>query len=104
MPLNIRLMLSCLLAACSSLASSPATTAHSSESDVRQTRTSIETSVTPRLETEMSAAPLVEERRPRVVKPLPLPELTAASLHLNNKIDQNLLEAIQSHLGASYHF
>ncbi len=52
----------------------------------------------------MSAAPLVEERRPRVVKPLPLPELTAASLHLNNKIDQNLLEAIQSHLGASYHF
>jgi len=52
----------------------------------------------------MAAPPIVEERRPRVVKPIPLPELTATSLNLSDKLEQNLLLAIQSHLGASYHF
>ena len=52
----------------------------------------------------MSAPSATEERRPRVVKPAPLPDLTAASLNLGNRVDQNLLAAIQSHIGASYHF
>jgi len=52
----------------------------------------------------MSAPSTTEESRPRVVKPLPLPSLTAASLNLSNRFDQDLLTAIQSHLGATYHF
>ena len=52
----------------------------------------------------MSAPSTTEESRPRVVKPLPLPSLTAASLNLSNRFDQDLLTAIQSRLGATYHF
>ncbi len=52
----------------------------------------------------MAAPAAAEERRPRLVKPLPLPDLTAVSLNLSNRLDQDLLASIQSHLGAFYHF
>ncbi len=101
--MNIRLLFPRVLVGCAALFFTSAAFAQSSETDVRPTRSAIETAVT-RLDTEMAAPPIVEERRPRLVKPIPLPELTAASLNLSDTRDQNLLLAIQSHLGASYHF
>ena len=101
--MNIRLLFPRVLVGCAALFFTTTAFAQSSENDLRPIRSAIETSAT-RLETEISAPPIVEERRARVVKPIPLPELTAASLNLSDKFDQNLLLAIQSHLGASYHF
>jgi cell wall-associated NlpC family hydrolase len=102
--LNIRILFPRLLVVCATLLFSSAVIAQSSESDPRPARTNVEVNGSIRLETEMSAPSATEERRPRVVKAAPLPDLTAAALNLGNRIDQNLLAAIQSHIGASYHF
>jgi cell wall-associated NlpC family hydrolase len=82
--------------------------AQSSEADPRPTTTVIN-----RLESEPVAAP-VEEGRPRVVSPsgpaknflerANKPVALAPTISLTNRFDQSLLTAIQSHLGASYHF
>jgi cell wall-associated NlpC family hydrolase len=75
--------------------------AQSSETDPRPTNTSIN-----RLETEPLAMPL-EESRPRTVAPAARTTVKAAlvpTISLTNRFDQSLLTAIQSHLGASYHF
>jgi cell wall-associated NlpC family hydrolase len=102
--LNIRILFPRLLVVCATLLFSSAVIAQSSESDPRPARTNVDVNGSIRLETEMSAPSDTEERRPRVVKPAPLPDLTAASLNLGNRFDQSLLAAIQSHIGASYHF
>jgi len=102
--LNIRILFPRLLVVCATLLFSSAVIAQSSESDSRPARTNVDVNRSIRLETEISAPLSSEESRPRVVKPLPLPSLTAASLNLSNRLDQDLLAAIQSHLGASYHF
>ncbi len=77
--------------------------AQSSESDLRPTNT-----VLNRLETEPTAASR-EEGRPRLVgssgvakiasKPVLVP-----TINLTSRFDQSLLAAIQSHVGATYHF
>lgn len=102
--MNIRILFPRLLVVCATLLFSSAVIAQSSESDSRPARTNVDVNRSIRLETEISAPLSSEESRPRVVKPLPLPSLTAASLNLSNRLDQDLLAAIQSHLGASYHF
>jgi len=102
--LNIRILFPRLLVVCATLLFSSAVIAQSSESDSRPARTNVEVNGSIRLETEISAPSSSGESRPRVVKPLPLPSLTAVSLNLSNRLDQDLLAAIQSHIGASYHF
>jgi len=78
--------------------------AQSSEADSRQTRTIVDVNGSMRLETDTSAPPAGEERRPRIVKPVASPKLSLVSANLSSGFDQDLLTAIQSHLGASYHF
>lgn len=80
--------------------------AQSSEADPRPTRTTINASGGIRLETEPTAPSAAEERRPRTVtsptiaRPAPLvPTFSSA-----NRFDQELLTAIQSHIGATYRF
>jgi len=80
--------------------------AQSSEADPRQTRTTINASAGIRLESEPTAAIAAEERRPRTVTPaiVARPAPVVPTLNLNNRFDQALLTAIQSHIGAVYHF
>ncbi len=78
--------------------------AQSSETDSRPVNPSIN-----RLESEPLAAP-VEESRPRTVGSVTAAARTTGkavlvpTISLTNRLDQSLLAAIQSHLGASYHF
>jgi cell wall-associated NlpC family hydrolase len=93
-----------LLVVVAALVFSGSAIAQSSEADPRPTTTSIN-----RLESEPVAAP-VEEGRPRVVsqsvpaKSANKPAALVPTISLTNRFDQSLLAAIQSHLGASYHF
>lgn len=85
--------------------------AQSSEADSRPTTTVYSNSGS-RLETEVSARPPVEERRPRTVgstigsttTPVSRSAPVAPAISVNNAFDKSLLTAIQSHLGADYHF
>jgi cell wall-associated NlpC family hydrolase len=75
--------------------------AQSSESDSRQTRTSLDTNGNTRLENEISSPILAEERRPRIVGSGPA---TPAIQHLTGQFDRLLLTAIESHLGSPYRY
>jgi cell wall-associated NlpC family hydrolase len=68
--------------------------AQSSESDSRKTGTAVDSNGATRLETEMSTPPSMEERRPR----------TGGANAVTGRFDQLLLTAMQSHLGATYHY
>ena len=61
-----------------------------------------------KLETEVVASPPLEERRPRTVGSTTTPVTrfapVAPVINLTNSFDKSLLTAIQSHLGAEYHF
>lgn len=102
-PLNIRILFPRLLVVCATLLFTGAATAQSSESDPRQTRSTIDVNGSIRLETDMSA-PAGAERRPRVVKPIAPPSSPIVPAKLSNRFNQELLTAIESHMGASYHF
>jgi cell wall-associated NlpC family hydrolase len=101
-PLNIRILFPRLLVVVACLVFSSSAIAQSSEADPRSTNTSIN-----RLETEPLATP-VGESRPRTVTSAAAARTIKAALvptiSLTNRFDQSLLAAIQSHLGASYHF
>lgn len=102
--MNTRILFPRLLVIVAGLVFSGSAIAQSSEADPRPTTTSIN-----RLESEPVAAP-VEEGRPRVVnqsvpaKSANKPAALVPTISLTNRFDQSLLAAIQSHLGASYHF
>ncbi|HEY6229732.1 MAG TPA: NlpC/P60 family protein [Pyrinomonadaceae bacterium] len=102
--MNIRILFPRLLVVVAGLAFAGSAIAQSSETDPRPNNTSIN-----RLESEPVAAP-VEEGRPRTVGLSAATNKTAAkpvlvpTISLTNRFDQSLLAAIQSHLGASYHF
>ena len=102
--MNIRILFPRLLVVVAGLVFSGSAIAQSSETDPRPNNTSIN-----RLESEPVAAP-VEEGRPRTVGLSAATNKTAAkpvlvpTISLTNRFDQSLLAAIQSHLGASYHF
>jgi cell wall-associated NlpC family hydrolase len=98
--LNTRILFPRLLVVVAGLVFSSSAIAQSSEADPRPNNTSIN-----RLETEPLATP--EESRPRTVAPAAKTTIKAAlapRISLTNRFDQSLLTAIQSHLGASYHF
>lgn len=102
--MNNRILFPRLLVVVAGLVFASGAIAQSSEADPRQTNTTIN-----RLESEPVAAP-VEEGRPRVVSPsgptkiANKPVALVPTISLTNRFDQSLLTAIQSHLGASYHF
>jgi cell wall-associated NlpC family hydrolase len=102
--LNIRILFPRLLVVVAGLVFSGSVIAQSSESDTRPVNTIIN-----RLESEPVAAP-ADESRPRVVsrnapaRSANKPVALVPTISLTNRFDQSLLAAIQSHLGASYHF
>jgi cell wall-associated NlpC family hydrolase len=82
--------------------------AQSSEADSRPPTSTVYSNSRSKLETEVSAPPLIEERRPRTVgatmTPVSRPAPVAPAITVGNAFDKSLLNAIQSHLGADYHF
>jgi len=83
-----------LLVVCFAFLLTASVAAQSSESDSRKTRTTVDSGGAPRLETEMSTPPSTEQSRPR----------TADANVVTGRFDQLLLTAMQSHLGATYHY
>jgi cell wall-associated NlpC family hydrolase len=103
--LNIRILFPRLLTGCFALCVTFCVTgsvaAQSSEADSRQTRTTLDANGATRLETEVSAPTLGEERRPRIVGSVPsAPPLPMVA----GRFDRLLLTAIESHLGSPYHY
>ncbi len=82
--------------------------AQSSEADPRSKTSTVISTSGSRLETEVAAPARVEERRPRIVglptAPVTRPAPLAPVITVGNAFDKSLLSAIQSHLGAEYHF
>jgi cell wall-associated NlpC family hydrolase len=92
--LTVRTLFPRLLVVCFAFLLTAGVAAQSSESDSRTTRTTIDPNGAPRLETEMSSPPSIEERRPR----------TVGANVVTSRFDQLLLTAMQSHLGAPYYY
>lgn len=96
-----------LLIACFALSVTASVSAQSSEADSRQTRTTLESHGSTRLETDLAVpTTLVEERRPRVIGPRAAATIPVApSVPLvAGRFDRLLLTAIESHLGSTYHY
>ena len=95
-----------LLVVIATLFFASAVLAQSSEADPSQIISTVNANGGIRLATEPASPIAVEERRPRtltstiVARPAP----AAPTLNLANRLDQALLTAIQSHVGASYRF
>ena len=96
--MTVRTLFPRLLVACLAFLFTVGVAAQSNESDPRKTRATLDVDGSTRLETEMSVPRSIEERRPRLVGPGALPG------PVNGRFDQLLLAAMQSHLGATYHF
>jgi cell wall-associated NlpC family hydrolase len=82
--------------------------AQSSEADSRPTTSTVYSNSGSKLQTEVSAPLVIEERRPRIVgttmTPVSRSAPVAPAISVSNAFDKSLLTAIQSHLGADYHF
>lgn len=89
-----------LLVFCASLLVTAGALAQSSEANI-PTAPSINAKGSPGLETQPVA---FEEQRPRVTKAAVLPLPVQPVIKLTAAFDKSLLSAIQSHLGADYHF
>jgi len=92
--LNFRRPFPHFLVACFAFSLTASVAAQSSEADPRQTNTTIDANGSKRLETEVAVPAAVEDARPRSVR---IPSAVVG-------INQLLLTAIQSHLGASYYY
>jgi len=92
--LNFRRLFPYLVVACFAFSLTAIVAAQSSEAESRQTNITLEANGSKRLETEVAVPAAVEDGRPRSVR---LPGAVGG-------INQLLLTAIQSHLGASYHY
>ena len=92
--MTVRTLFPRLLVGCLAFLFTAGVAAQSSENDPRKTRTTLDIDGSTRLETDMSVPRPIEERRPRVV----------GSSAVTARFDQLLLTAMQSHLGASYHY
>ena len=104
-PLNTRLLFPRLLIACFALCLTGSVTAQSSQADSRQTRTTVESNGSTRLENDISP-PLVEEERPRLAAPRiagSVPSTPSIPL-VPGRFDRLLLTAIEGHLGSPYHY
>ena len=103
-PLNIRILFPRLFIAGFIFCLTGSVVAQSSEADSRQTRTNIDPNGSTRLETDMSAPPLSEERRPRIVGPVAKIPIATPAPVLAGRFDRLLLSAIETHLGSPYHY
>ena len=92
--MNFRKLFPYLLVACFAFSLTANVAAQSSEAETRQTNVTLESSGSKRLETEVAFPAAAEDSRPRTVR------IPSAAVGVN----QLLLTAIQSHLGASYHY
>ena len=92
--MTVRTLFPRLLVVCFAFLLTVGVAAQSSESDSRKTGTTVDSNGAPRLETDMSTPPSMEERRPRTVD----------AKVVTSRFDQLLLTAMQSHLGATYHY
>ena len=102
--MNTRILFPRLLIVCFSFCITASVTAQSSEADSRQTRASMDLNGATRLETDISAPPIVEAGRARIVgSPTRVPGNAPVPL-LAGRFDRNLLTAIESHLGLPYHY
>lgn len=103
--MTTRTLLPRLLVISATLFFAGAAIAQSSEVEPRQTNTTVNGSGWIRLETEQPIVNSMEERKPRAVTPIvSRPDPIVPTINLTNRFDQSLLMAMQSHLGASYHF
>jgi cell wall-associated NlpC family hydrolase len=82
--------------------------AQSSEADPRSKTSTVYSTSGSKLQTEVAAPARVEEQRPRLVGATMTPVTRSApmapAINVSNAFDKSLLTAIQSHLGAEYHF
>ena len=101
--LSPRLLIACFVF-CVTSCLTVTVAAQSSEADSRQTRINIDPNSAPRLETDMSAPPLNEERRPRAVGPVAKTPGAPSIPVFAGRFDRLLMSAIESHLGSPYHY
>jgi len=93
--LNFRTLFPYFLVACFAISLTASVAAQSSEADPRQTNTTVDANGSKRLEMEVAVpTAAIEDTRSRSVR---IPGAVGG-------INQLLLTAIQSHLGASYHY
>jgi len=103
--LTTRILFPRLLVVSASLLFAGAAIAQSSETEPRQTNTTVNANGSLRLETEPSVVNPLEERRPRTVTPIvSRPAPIVPTINLTSRFDQSLMAAMQSHLGSSYRF
>ena len=103
--MTTRILFPRLLVVSATLFFTGAAIAQSSEAEPRQTNPTVTVNGSSRLETEPSVANPMEERRPRTVTPIvSRPAPIVPTINLTSRFDQTLMTAMQSHLGASYHF
>lgn len=92
--MTVRKLFPRLLVVCFAFLLTAGVAAQSSESDSRKTLTTVDRNGAPQLETEISVPPATEGRRLR----------TVVANDVTGRFNQLLLTAMQSHLGASYHY
>ena len=92
--MTVRKLFPRLLVVCFAFLLTTGVAAQSSEGDSRKTRTTVDSDGAPRLETEISVPPAVDERRSRIV----------GSNEFAGRFNQLLLTAMQSHLGSTYRY
>lgn len=103
--MTTRILFPRLLIVSASLLFTGAAIAQSSESEPRQTNPTVTVNRSIPLETEPSVVNQMEERRPRAVTPIVSPPAASIVPMINlSRFDQSLMTAMQSHLGAPYHF
>ena len=103
--MTTRILIPRLLVVAAALFLSNAANAQSSEVEPRPTNATVNANGALRLETEPYIPKASEESRPRLATPIvaPRPAPVIPTLKLTS-FDQSLLNAMQSHVGASYHF
>ena len=102
--MNTRILFPRLFITVVILTFSGAAIAQSSESETRTTRTTVNLTGA-RLESEPAVPNPTEEIRPRIVTPVvSRPSPIVPAIALTTRFDQSLMTAMQSHIGASYHF
>lgn len=103
--MTTRILFCRLLVVSATLFFAGAAIAQSNQSEPRQTNTTVKASGPARLEAEPAVVTPMEEGRSSTVTPVatrPAPIIPA--INVPSQFDQSLLTAMQSHLGASYHF
>lgn len=103
--MTTRILFPRLLVVSATLFFAGAAIAQSSQTEPRQTNTTVNANGSLSLETEPAVVNPLEERRPRTVTPIvSRPAPIVPTINLTSRFDQSLMMAMQSHLGSSYRF